>query len=103
MPPASPKGQLPFIDDGGEAVADSTFIRAHIERRYGFDFRGYAPGMLKRRLHRRMLSEKIPTLSALQGIVESFADLGEPEGIAKGGNRGDWIRTSGLLVPNQAL
>jgi len=31
MPPASPKGQLPFIDDGGEAVADSTFIRAHIE------------------------------------------------------------------------
>ena len=38
MPPASPKGQLPFIDDGGEAVADSTFIHAHIERRYGFDF-----------------------------------------------------------------
>jgi glutathione S-transferase len=38
MPPASPKGQLPFIDDNGEAVADSTFIRAHIERKYGFDF-----------------------------------------------------------------
>jgi glutathione S-transferase len=38
MPPASPKGQLPFIEDEGEKVADSTFIRAHIERRYGFDF-----------------------------------------------------------------
>ena len=38
MPPASPKGQLPFIDDDGEAVADSTFIRAHIEQKYGFDF-----------------------------------------------------------------
>jgi glutathione S-transferase len=38
MPPASPKGQLPFIDDQGEVVADSTFIRAHIERKYGFDF-----------------------------------------------------------------
>jgi len=38
MPPASPKGQLPFIDDAGEVVADSTFIRAHIERKYGFDF-----------------------------------------------------------------
>ena len=38
MPPASPKGQLPFIDDDGEGVADSTFIRAHLERRYGFDF-----------------------------------------------------------------
>ena len=38
MPPASPKGQLPYIDDEGESVADSTFIRAHIERKYGFDF-----------------------------------------------------------------
>lgn len=38
MPPASPKGQLPFIEDDGAAVADSTFIRAHIERKYGFDF-----------------------------------------------------------------
>jgi glutathione S-transferase len=38
MPPASPKGQLPFIDDAGEVVADSTLIRAHIERKYGFDF-----------------------------------------------------------------
>ena len=38
MPTASPKGQLPFIDDDGEAVADSTFIRAHIEAKYGFDF-----------------------------------------------------------------
>jgi glutathione S-transferase len=38
MPPASPKGQLPFVDDGGSLIADSTFIRAHVERRYGFDF-----------------------------------------------------------------
>ncbi|WP_316225801.1 glutathione S-transferase family protein [Bradyrhizobium sp. SZCCHNS3052] len=38
MPPASPKGQLPFIDDSGELIADSTFIRAHVERKYGFDF-----------------------------------------------------------------
>jgi glutathione S-transferase len=38
MPPASPKGQLPFIDDDGQSIADSTFIRAHIEGKYGFDF-----------------------------------------------------------------
>jgi len=38
MPPASPKGQLPYIDDEAETVADSTFIRAHIEGKYGFDF-----------------------------------------------------------------
>ena len=36
--PASPKGQLPFIEDDGEVIADSTFIRAHLEGKYGFDF-----------------------------------------------------------------
>ena len=40
MPPASPKGQLPFIEDDAVKVADSTFIRAHIEQKYGFDFDG---------------------------------------------------------------
>ncbi|MEQ8178391.1 MAG: glutathione S-transferase family protein [Amphiplicatus sp.] len=34
----APKGKLPFIEDGGETVADSTFIRRHIEKKYGFDF-----------------------------------------------------------------
>jgi glutathione S-transferase len=38
MPPASPKGQLPYIEDEAECIADSTFIRAHIEGKYGFDF-----------------------------------------------------------------
>jgi glutathione S-transferase len=34
----APKGKPPYIDDEGSIVADSTFIRFHIERRYGFDF-----------------------------------------------------------------
>ena len=34
----APKGKLPYIDDDGERIADSTFIRWHIEKRYGFDF-----------------------------------------------------------------
>jgi glutathione S-transferase len=38
MPPASPKGQLPYIVDDDRSIADSTFIRAHIEAKYGFDF-----------------------------------------------------------------
>jgi glutathione S-transferase len=38
LPPASPKGQLPYIEDDGEKIADSSFIRAHIEAKYGFDF-----------------------------------------------------------------
>lgn len=38
IPTDSPKGQLPFIDDGDQRIADSTFIRGHIERRHGVDF-----------------------------------------------------------------
>jgi|SRR5271166_1205978 len=34
----APKGKLPYINDDGEIVADSTFIRDHIEKKYGFDF-----------------------------------------------------------------
>ncbi len=37
-PMASPKGQIPFIDDGAETIADSSFIRAHIESQHGIDF-----------------------------------------------------------------
>lgn len=34
----APKGKLPYIDDDGTIVADSTFIRFHIEKKYGVDF-----------------------------------------------------------------
>jgi glutathione S-transferase len=40
----APKGKLPYINDDGLIVADSTFIRFHIEKKYGFDFdAGLAP------------------------------------------------------------
>jgi len=34
----APKGKLPYIDDAGTIVADSTFIRWHLEKQYGIDF-----------------------------------------------------------------
>ena len=34
----APRGKLPIIVDDGETIADSTFIRFNIERKYGFDF-----------------------------------------------------------------
>ncbi len=34
----APKGLLPYIRDGRTTVADSGFIRLHIEKTYGFDF-----------------------------------------------------------------
>src|SRR5215468_12141155 len=34
----APKGKLPYVIDNGEIIADSTFIRWHIEKKYGIDF-----------------------------------------------------------------
>jgi len=34
----APKGKLPYIDDDGTKIADSTFIRWHLEKKYGVDF-----------------------------------------------------------------
>jgi glutathione S-transferase len=40
----APKGKLPYIADDGERVADSTFIRWHLEKKHGIDFdRGLDP------------------------------------------------------------
>lgn len=36
--PKAPKGKLPYIKDGEALIADSTFIRQHIEWSYGVDF-----------------------------------------------------------------
>jgi chemotaxis protein methyltransferase CheR len=40
-----------------------------IHRRYGFDFRQYAPASLRRRVRRRMDGEKVATISALQDLI----------------------------------
>jgi len=40
----APKGKQPYIDDDGETVPDSTFIRWHLEKKYNIDFdRGLDP------------------------------------------------------------
>ena len=36
-PREAPKGKLPYIVDDGETIADSTFIRDHLERKYRLD------------------------------------------------------------------
>jgi glutathione S-transferase len=42
--PRAPKGKLPFIEHEGRVVADSTFIRAHIEQVAGLDLdQGLSP------------------------------------------------------------
>jgi len=34
----APKGKLPYMDDNGTIVADSTLMRLHIEQKHGIDF-----------------------------------------------------------------
>jgi glutathione S-transferase len=34
----APKGKLPYIDDDGTVVSDSTLIRWYLEKKYGIDF-----------------------------------------------------------------
>lgn len=34
----APKGKFPVLEDDGQLVPDSTLIRFHIEKKYGFDF-----------------------------------------------------------------
>lgn len=34
----APKGKAPYLDDNGEMIADSSFIRRHLESRHGIDF-----------------------------------------------------------------
>jgi len=34
----APKGKMPFIEDEGRIIGDSTFIRLHLEKKYGVNF-----------------------------------------------------------------
>lgn len=38
LPCDAPKGQLPFIENDGVRIGDSTFIRGYLERTFGLDF-----------------------------------------------------------------
>jgi chemotaxis protein methyltransferase CheR len=62
------------IDDLARATDDLERIEVQvlleaIYQHYGFDFRGYALGSLKRRLWRRAIAENAETMSALQDRV----------------------------------
>src|ERR671936_1677198 len=53
--------------DGDEAEAVETrLLLEGVYRRYGFDFRDYAPASLRRRIWRRVHAEGLTTISALQ-------------------------------------
>ena len=60
------------LERGEELALEQLEVELLLEgiyRRYGFDFREYAPASLKRRLRRRMDGEKVETVSALQDLI----------------------------------
>jgi chemotaxis protein methyltransferase CheR len=52
-------------EDARERLEMDLLLEA-IQRRYGYDFRGYAPASLRRRLWHRVYGESLQTLSGLQ-------------------------------------
>src|SRR6266536_2963586 len=58
-------GEHPSVRDDVEEIELSLLLEA-VFRRYGFDFREYAPASLRRRVWRRVHAEKLSTISALQ-------------------------------------
>src|SRR5215475_4432942 len=72
--PLSPSGARPL--DGPPVTYDTTLERMEIElllegvyRHYGFDFRAYAYGSIRRRLWKRIAAEGLSTISELQASV----------------------------------
>lgn len=62
---AGPGNLPPAADPEVEAIEIALFLEG-IFRRYGYDFRNYAPASLKRRLRQLLADEGLATLSALQ-------------------------------------
>src|SRR5436853_7917272 len=69
--------QLPTTENDLEQIEISLLLEG-IFRHYGYDFRGYAPGSLKRRLWHRAIGEKLGSISALQDRV-----LHDPEAMER--------------------
>ncbi len=60
---------LPVEDSGELEQIEIELLLEGIHRRYGFDFREYAPASLRRRVRRRMDGERVETISALQDLL----------------------------------
>jgi chemotaxis protein methyltransferase CheR len=69
--PSSPEGRLET------ETLELQLLLEGIYRRYGFDFREYAPASLKRRVWRRVQAERAGTIAGLLALVLHDADVME--------------------------
>ena len=79
FPSNGPKGQIPYIDDDGAVIGDSTFIRAHIERKYRHDFDA---GLTERERAEAWAIERMLENHLVGAMV--YARWLQPENFAKG-------------------
>lgn len=78
-PDQSPKGQIPFLDDDGTRIADSCFIREHLEKKLGKDLDAHLDARQRAEAWaiERMLEDQIAqTLRYMRWLL--------PENFAKG-------------------
>lgn len=78
-PDQSPKGQIPFVDDDGTRIADSQFIREHLEKKLGKDLDAHLDARQRAEAWaiERMLEDHIaPNLRYMRWLL--------PENFAKG-------------------
>lgn len=90
----APRAKLPWLDDDGTVVPDSTLIRFHIERKYAFDFdKGLSPAekgiawsvekLLENHLYWAMLDARwMNDANFVAGPADLFA--GVPEQVRQG-------------------
>ena len=67
--PEATNGSVAAADRDDVETIELELLLEAVNRRYGFDFRHYAPASLRRRLWRRMRAEGVETLSELQARV----------------------------------
>ena len=67
--PEATNGSVAADDREDVETLEVELLLEAVNRRYGFDFRHYAPASLRRRLWRRMRAEGLDTISALQAKV----------------------------------
>jgi glutathione S-transferase len=78
-PDQSPKGQMPFLDDDGTRIADSHFIREHLEKKVGKDLDAHLDARQRAEAWavERMLEDHLaPNLRYMRWLL--------PENFAKG-------------------
>lgn len=90
----APKGKLPYIEDDGEVIADSVYIRDHLQRKHGVDLdAGLSPSQRAQAWAiERMLEDHVywAIVSARWGDDANFAKgpadffKGAPQGVMEG-------------------